>query len=137
MSYRSSSLVSVCMLAVIGMWSGACATTKTSATAPGEVHTSTGGTVSTVLPSNLQMATVMAAAEEMFRDRGYAIVESNFTDEQGRLVARPPRYSSFPRMNMNANSTESGIRVEFDYVPLPNREVCRASLQALLEKLGL
>ncbi|MFN9993835.1 MAG: hypothetical protein ACK54H_10855 [Phycisphaerales bacterium] len=137
MSYRSSSIVSLCVLSLVGLWSGACATTKTAATNPGEVHTSTGGTVSAVMPASVTMQMLMTAAEEMFRDRGYAIVESNYTEDGGRLIARPPRYSSYPRMNMNATMKDSGILVEFDYVPLPNREVCRASMQALREKLGV
>jgi hypothetical protein len=103
----------------------------------GIVATYRTGTLSAVLPPEVQVPQASAAAEKIFRDRGYTIVEQSGTEDAMKIVARPPRYSSFPRMVTTISNVGSGTRVAFTYEPLPNEEVCRATLEAVLMELGL
>lgn len=122
---------------LIGSWLGGCQARTQYQGERGLVGSYRGGTLSSVLPADVRVPAVMAAAEAMFRDRGYTIVESNSTEDAGRLIARPPRYSSYPRMFMSVDVVPGGTRVQFTYEPISNEEVCRASLDALLRRLGM
>lgn len=103
----------------------------------GLVATYRTGTLSVVLPPEVQVPQATAAAEKVFRDRGYTIEDQSGTEESMRIVARPPRYSSSPRMVTRISNVGSGTRMAFSYEPLPNEEVCRATLEAVLRELGL
>jgi hypothetical protein len=103
----------------------------------GIVGTYSGGTLSANLPEGIRVPTIVAAAESMFRDRGYTIVESSSTEDAGQVIARPPRFSTFPRMEMTVQVASVGTTVLFSYRPVGNQELSRASLDALLRRLGL
>jgi hypothetical protein len=131
---RLSLLLAACL---VGIWQGGCAHKPQYHGQRGLIGTYRAGTLSAILPAEARVPTVVAAGEQMFRDRGYTIVESNATEDAGRIIARPPRYSSYPRMFMSVDLVESGTEVRFTYEPLGNEEVCRASLDALLRRLGM
>ena len=137
MRTRSTLILALALPVLIGSWLGGCATRTQYQGERGLVGSYRAGTLSSVLPADVRVPAIMAAADAMFRDRGYTIVESSSTEDSGRMIARPPRYSSYPRMFMRVDVVERGTQVQFTYEPLPNEEVCRASLDALLRKLGM
>ena len=101
------------------------------------VATYQGSTLSAILPAEHRVPTVLAAAEQALRDRGYTIVSNASTEDAGTLIARPPRYNTYPRMQIQAMVVGAGTRIELGYQPFGNEEVCRATLDAILARLGL
>ncbi|MFZ4574710.1 MAG: hypothetical protein ACOYN0_09955 [Phycisphaerales bacterium] len=134
---RMTRLSLVLVGCLVGLWQGGCAAREQYQGQRGLVGTYRGGTLTAVLPPETRVPAVVAAAEAMFKDRGYAVAQSSSTEDAGRVIARPPRYSSYPRMFMAVDLVENGTRVQFTYEPLGNEEVCRASLDALLKRLGM
>mgnify|MGYP000154714598 CR=1 FL=1 len=96
-----------------------------------------GGNLSAVIGAEHRVPAVLAAAEQALRDRGYTIVSNLSTEDAGTLIARPPRYNTFPRLMVRAGVVPGGTRIELEYQPLGNEEVCRATLDATLKRLGL
>ena len=101
------------------------------------IATYKGSTLSAVIGAEHRVPTVLAAAEQAMRDRGYTIVSNASTDDAGTLIARPPRYNTFPRLMIFASVVSGGTKIELSYQPIGNEEVCRAALDATLKRLGL
>lgn len=103
----------------------------------GIVATYSGMTLTTELPDPARVPAVMAAAEETFRARGYAIKQSEVTADTGDLIAIPPRTRDYPRMIVRASNQGGGVRLTLTYQPFGDQEVCRTSLDAILKRLGM
>lgn len=95
------------------------------------------GTLSATLPHEATVPAVIAAADQTARARGYTVVSSAGTDERGRLVSRPPRSDSFPRVVIAAARTGTGTRVTLEMQPMGDQDLCRSMLDGILQRLGL
>lgn len=96
-----------------------------------------GSTLTAVIGAEHRVPTVLAAAEQAMRDRGYTIVSNASTEDAGTLIARPPRYNTYPRLMISSSTVAGGTKIELSYQPMGNEEVCRAALDATLKRLGL
>jgi len=132
--YRMSAGVVFAVVLVAG---AGCAARQAYQGESGVVASYRAGTLSAVIGSEHRVPTVLAAAEQALRDRGYTIVSNASTEDAGVLIARPPRYNTYPRLEVAANVVPGGTRILLSYKPIGNEEVCRATLDATLTRLGL
>jgi len=96
-----------------------------------------GRTLTTRLPESVRVPAAMAALDDVLRDRGYTIIETSVTEDKGRVVARAPRYNSYPRIVIEANQTATSCVVEMRNEPFGDREQVERLMGALLGKLGV
>ncbi len=96
-----------------------------------------GRTLTARLPVEVRVPAVMAALDEVLRDRGYFIKESSVTEDVAKLVAHAPRNDGYPRVTVQANTTAAATVVRFTNEPFGDEELCRAMLDGLLVKLGM
>ena len=84
------------------------------------------GTLRATLPHEARVPAVIAAADEAARARGYTVVSSTATEEHGRLVCRPPRSDSFPRVVVDARRISTGTKTTLEMQPMGDQDVCRS-----------
>lgn len=99
--------------------------------------TYSGATLRSNLPEDARVPAVVAAAEQTFRARGYAVLHSSATEEGGEIVARAPRHDDFPRVRLRASRGESSTIVDIKVEPFGNQELSRSVLDGVLQRLGL
>jgi hypothetical protein len=95
------------------------------------------GTFVAELPPEARVPAVIAAAEETLVARGYSVEGVSATEEAGRLIARPPRTTDFPRLKFVARLYRSKTRVEVSFMPVSDEALCRSVLDGTLQRLGL
>lgn len=95
-----------------------------------------GGSLTSTIPEPTSVEQVMAAADQMFRDRGYSVLSSATTSDTGKIVAVPPRENFSPRVVFAARSTPEGVRVDISVEPWGSRELSGNLLDGLLRRLG-
>jgi hypothetical protein len=96
-----------------------------------------GGVLSAVLPENARVPAILSAAEQTLRSRGYSIASQTATDEQGQLVARPPRSTTYPRVTVAAKRVMSANQVMIEFEPWGDRDTSLSILDGVLTRLGL
>jgi hypothetical protein len=89
------------------------------------------------LPPEVSVPSAIAASEQTVRSRGYSVVSSTATDDLGRLICRPPRSDSFPRVNIQSQRTGPGTALTIEVEPLGDQELSRSLLDAIMQRLGL
>lgn len=115
-----------------------CKAQHTSVGRDGEVlATYKGTTLSANLPAEARVPAVMAAAEQVLRGRGYAIDQRRATEETGKLIARPPRSSDFPRLVIEASAQGDRTFIELSFEPFGDQNLCRGVLDGILQRLGM
>lgn len=93
------------------------------------------GALSAVIPA--KVPAVMAAAEQTLRDRGYAIVSSASTTEQGGIVARPPSYNLGKTLKIDVASTATDeTSITLSAQPW-DETLLRITLDRILARLGM
>lgn len=93
------------------------------------------GALSAVIPA--KVPAVMAAAEQTLRDRGYAIVSSASTTEQGGIVARPPSYNLGKTLKIDVASTATDeTSITLSAQPW-DETLLRITLDRILVRLGM
>jgi hypothetical protein len=96
-----------------------------------------GRTLSAVLPPEIAVPAAVAAMEQTFRSRGYTIAKSTATGEQGQLLARPPRTTTFPEVEVLVTSVVGGTRVAISNKPWGDEGLARSLMDSMLQRLGL
>lgn len=96
-----------------------------------------GRTLSADLPPRAEPAAVLAAAEQVFRGRGYTIVEHRSTKDEGMIAATPPGKATMPRMFVRAAPSKFGTLVELSYEPFGDERLSRSVLDGILERLQI
>jgi len=138
MTRNSSSVLAICALTCLSLLAGVgCQSTPISMRAGTQTANYMGTTLSTRLPAETRVPSVIAATEQAMLARGYTIVESASTEEAGSIVGRPPRYNTLPRMVVEAARRGDGVDLSLRYEPFGDREVCTAMLDAILRRLGM
>lgn len=84
-----------------------------------------------------RVGAVMAAAEDTFTRRGYAIKSNEVSDYKGLLVGVPPRHTDFPKVKFQASDFGDHTLIEVTCDPLGNEELSRSMLESVLARLGL
>ncbi len=95
------------------------------------------GTLSAVLPPEVAVPAAVAAMEQTFRSRGYSIAKSTATGEQGLILARPPRTTTFPEVEVIITSVIGGTRVAISNKPWGDEGLSRSLMDSMLQRLGL
>lgn len=96
-----------------------------------------GTTLSADLPSSASIPAVLSAAEQVFRKRGYTIVETRSTEDKGMIAATPPGKSIFPRMLVRAVPTARGTTVALSYEPAGDMRLSQSVLDGIMERLEI
>lgn len=96
-----------------------------------------GTTLLADLPPQASVGSVLSAAEQVFRKRGYTIVEQRATEDKGMIAATPPGKAVIPRMLVRAKPTERGTQVELSYEPAGDRKLSESVLDAIMERLDI
>lgn len=89
------------------------------------------------LPEWVTPQAVAAAAEQTFRDRGYAVTSAVSTTDSVRVVAREPNTSSLKKIVVTATWHGGGSSVSVTSMPLGDQVRSRAILDGVLARLGL
>lgn len=84
-----------------------------------------------------RVGAVMAAAEDTFTRRGYAIKSNEVSDYKGLIVGVPPRHTDFPKVKFQASDFGDHTLIEVTCDPLGNEELSRSVLESVLSRLGL
>jgi hypothetical protein len=110
---------------------------KTQGTQQDITATYEGRTLRADLPGRARVPAVIAAADQTFRARGYAVQRSAATEDTGEIVANAPRHSSLPRVVVSASRgvETTGVRVMVE--PFGDQELSRSVLDGVLQRLGL
>lgn len=96
-----------------------------------------GWTLSTNLPAEARVPAVVAAAEQTLRARGYTITTSDSTEEEGEVVAHPPRTNNLPRIVIASARGVSSTTVDMRVEPFGDQELCRSVLDGMLQRMGM
>lgn len=94
-------------------------------------------TLSAVLPPEIAVPAATAAMEQTFRARGYSIEKSTATGETGLIIARPPRTTTFPEVEVIVTSVVGGTRVAISNKPFGDEALTRSLMDSMLQRLGL
>lgn len=89
------------------------------------------------LPEWVTPQAVAAAAEQTFRDRGYAVTSAVSTTDSVRVVAREPNTGSLKKIVVSATWHGGGSSVSVTSMPLGDQLRSRAILDGVLARLGL
>jgi hypothetical protein len=135
---QNSGMLALCAgILVTGLILGGCQSTPSTHGKDGVQAVYSAGTLTGTIPEPTTTQQVMAAADQMFRDRGYSILESATTDDQGRIVGVPPRDSMTPRVTIQARTTAGGVRVDVSVSPFGSQDLSSSMFDGLLRRLGL
>jgi hypothetical protein len=86
---------------------------------------------------NANPASVLAAAEQTLRDRGYSIEQNATTEHQGGLYARPPSYNLGRTIRIDVSPTASdGSNIAITTNPW-DESLARITLDGILERMGM
>src|SRR5262245_36128212 len=96
-----------------------------------------GWTLTTNLPAEARVPAVVAAAEQTLRARGYTITTSDSTEEEGEVVAHPPRTNNLPRIVIASARGVSSTTVDMRVEPFGDQELCRSVLDGMLQRMGM
>ncbi len=96
-----------------------------------------GRTLTAELPDEARVPAVIAAAEQTFRARGYAIRDGAMSEEEGSVVGIPPNTTEYPRVEVTARRTSLGTQVDIRYLPLGEEQLSRSILDGILKRLGM
>lgn len=96
------------------------------------------GSLRAVLPETVTVPMATAAAQAAVREHGYTVESVTDTADRGRVVARSPKSTDFPRLVIGSGLTDDRrTMVELSYQPLGEEQVCREVLDRMLKQLGL
>ncbi|MDX2130460.1 MAG: hypothetical protein SFY69_00215 [Planctomycetota bacterium] len=126
-----------CAVSIVAGALGGCSPAVKSHGQSGLEATYSARTLSAVLPASARIPAVVAAAEDTVRARGYAVVRADATEELGTLVARPPRTSDYPVLELTADLVPNGTRVRLVVKPFGDQEMSRSILDGTLQRLGM
>lgn len=94
-------------------------------------------TLTVRLPETVQVPQLMAAMQQVLRDRGYTVSESNATAESGTIVTTGPRVTTYPRVVIEARQTADACVVTLRNEPFGDQDQVEQLMRAAIEKLGL
>ena len=94
-------------------------------------------TLTADLPERARVQAVIAAADAVVRSRGYGVEMVRATEEEGSLLAIPPKSAGSPRVWINAARVEGGTRVQIKPQPWGDEDVARSLLDGILARLGM
>ncbi len=94
-------------------------------------------TLHCVLPAAARVPAVVAAAEATARARGYAVSESNATEDVGVVVSKPPRTVTVPQTRVSVKRVFQGTKIEITYEPWGDGASSRVMLDGILQRLDL
>jgi hypothetical protein len=94
-------------------------------------------TLTADLPERARVQAVIAAADAVVRSRGYGVETVRATEEEGSLLAIPPKSAGSPRVWINAARVEGGTRVQIKPQPWGDEDVARSLLDGILARLGM
>jgi hypothetical protein len=103
----------------------------------GLIATYSGLTLTADLPERARVPAVIAAADAVVRSRGYGVERVRATEEEGALLAIPPKSAGFPRVWIHAARVEGGTRVRINPQPWGDEDLARSLLDGVLSKLGM
>lgn len=104
----------------------------------GEIQASySGRTLTARLPAEARVPAVMAALDQVLRDRGYLVSSSSVTADVGTVVAKAPRVDNYPRVTFTAQTGADATVVQIWNEPFGDQEQCRSILDAVLQQMGL
>lgn len=126
-----------CVLMLSGALLGGCQSTAKEKPVRGVSATYSYPTLSAVLPEGARVPSVLAAAEDTLRSRGYAIATSQTTEEAGKVIARPPRTSSYPTVTVRSERVEMGTRVMVSVSPIGDSDLSSSVLDGVLQRMGM
>lgn len=96
-----------------------------------------GRTLTVRLPETVQVPQVMAAMQQVLRDRGYTVEESSSTAELGTIITKGPRVITYPRVVIEARQTADACVVSLRNEPFGDQDQVEQLMRAALEKLGV
>lgn len=96
-----------------------------------------GRTLITRYPDTVRVPTVFAALDELLRDRGYTVIETSMTEDQGKMVVRAPRYNTYPRVVIEVKQTATACVVNMRNEPFGDQEQVEQLMSALTARLGI
>ena len=96
-----------------------------------------GRTLTVRLDETVRVPRVMAAIDEVLRDRGYSVVSTTSTEEDGEVVARSPRVVTYPRLVIRARQSSTACVVSMRNEPFGDKDQVEQMMRALLTKLGV
>ncbi|MEI7658558.1 MAG: hypothetical protein WCK33_10880 [Phycisphaerae bacterium] len=96
-----------------------------------------GRTLTVRLDPSVRVPRVMAALDEVLRDRGYSVASTTATEEAGEMIARGPRVITYPRVVINARQTSTACVVSMRNEPFGDKDQVEQMMRALLVKLGI
>lgn len=94
-------------------------------------------TLTADLPERARVQAVIAAADAVVRSRGYGVELVRATEEEGSLLAIPPKSAGSPRVWIHAARVEGGTRVRINPQPWGDEDVARSLLDGILARLGM
>ncbi len=122
---------------VIGLWSGCSPQVKSQGANQDITATYSGGTLRSNLPETARVPAIIAAADQTFRSRGYAVMSNSSTEDAGEIVAKAPRHDNYPRVQVRASRGASSTVVDIDVTPFGDQDLSRSVLDGILQALGL
>ena len=133
--YISTILCTTLLLATLAFTTGC----RTETRSMGEATESRykGRTLITRYPETVRVPTVFAALDELLRDRGYTIIETSMTEDQGKLIVRAPRYNTYPRVVIEVKQTATACVVNMRNEPFGDQEQVEQLMAALTTRLGV
>lgn len=126
----------VVSLAALAMMGG-CQPAVRSQGQDGLLATYSGLTLTADLPERARVPAVIAAADAVVRSRGYGVERVSATEEEGSLLAIPPKSTGFPRVWIHAARVEGGTRVRINPQPWGDEDLARSLLDGILSRLGM
>lgn len=95
------------------------------------------GDLEAVIPEQMPVRAVIAAAEATLRDRGYTIWATRTTDERGRIEARPPSRDMGRKWVVEAwAATREQTAISISGGPWDDDQAARVLMDAILQRLG-
>lgn len=94
------------------------------------------GSLDAVLPPQVPMLTIAAAAEEALLARGYSIVSAEATADRCRVVGLGPQAADYERVIVAGSAAAAGPRVSVHVQPFGDEVASRVIMEALLARLG-
>ena len=136
--FLSCARVAACLATGLGVLAGpvGCHSTQAVHGERGVVATYMAPTLSADL-NGLRVPAVVAASEMALREQGYSVLKAECTEDAGRVVARSPRYDTYPTLVVAARVSPAGTRIEIREQPFWDEAVSRAVLDRVLQRLGL
>ena len=96
-----------------------------------------GRTLTVRLDESVRVPRVMAAIDEVLRDRGYSVVSTASTEDDGEVIARGPRVVTYPRLVVKTRQTSTACVVTMRNEPFGDKDQVEQMMRALLAKLGV